>query len=108
VNENQKSKCVKSNQTHCCTEKFNMALSLCRVLGVALYFSESFLKAATRVSAVAEALLSRLLMVDFIFYYLSFILFLFLFYFLFSIFRTTRVRVDQSCCHISHKTDHGT
>ena len=32
-----------------------MALSLCRVLGVALYFSEGFLEAAARVSAVAEA-----------------------------------------------------
>jgi len=29
-------------------------------------------------------------------------LFSFLFVFLFSIFRTTRVRVDQSCHHISH------
>ena len=29
-------------------------------------------------------------------------LFSFLFLFLFSIFRTTKVRVDQSCCHISH------
>ena len=29
-------------------------------------------------------------------------LFLFRFVFPFSIFRTTRVRVDQSCCHISH------
>ena len=42
------------------------------------------------------------------FYFFSFILFLFLFYFLFSIFRTTWIRVYQSCCHISHKTDHGT
>jgi len=33
-----------------------MALSLCGVLGVALYFSESFLKAATGVSAVTKAL----------------------------------------------------
>ena len=32
-----------------------MALSLCRVLGVALYFSEGFLEVAARVSAVAEA-----------------------------------------------------
>ena len=31
-----------------------MALSLCRVLGVALYFSEGFLEAAAGVSAVAE------------------------------------------------------
>ena len=33
-----------------------MALSLCRVLGVALYFSEDFLETAAGVSAVAEAL----------------------------------------------------
>ena len=43
---------------------------------------------------------------------LSFSLFYFsLFIFLFSIFRTTRVRVDQSCGHIrwqSHKIDHET
>ena len=33
-----------------------MALSLCGVLEVALYFSECFSEAAARVSAVAEAL----------------------------------------------------
>ena len=32
-----------------------MALSLCGVLGVALYFSEGFSEAAARVLAVAEA-----------------------------------------------------
>ena len=50
----------------------------------------------------------RSLMMDltFIFHFLFyFILFLFLF---FSIFRTTQVRVYQSCYHISHKTDHET
>ena len=31
-----------------------MALSMCEVLGVTLYFSESFLKATARESAVAE------------------------------------------------------
>ena len=51
-----KSRCVESNWTHCCIEKFNMALSLCRVLGVALYFSEDFLETAAGVSAVAKAL----------------------------------------------------
>jgi len=35
--------------------KFNMALSLCGVLGVTLYFSEGFSEAATGVSTVAEA-----------------------------------------------------
>ena len=51
----RKSGCVESNWTHCCTGEFNVALSLCGVLGVALYFSEGFLEAAARVSAVAEA-----------------------------------------------------
>ena len=41
--------------------------------------------------------------------FILFILFYFIFIFiLFSIFRTTWVRVYQSSCHISHKTDHGT
>ena len=49
-------------------------------------------------------LLSRSLTVDFILFSL-FTLFYFtlLFTFYFSIFRTTQVRVYQSCCHISHK-----
>ena len=51
-----KSGCIESNQTHCCIGKFNAALSLCGVLGVAFYFSESFLEAAARVLAVAETL----------------------------------------------------
>ena len=50
-----KSRYVKSNWTHCCIEEFNVALSLCGVLEVALYFSKGFLEAAARVSAVAEA-----------------------------------------------------
>ena len=33
-----------------------MALSLCGVLGIALYFSKGFPEAAAKVSAVAEAL----------------------------------------------------
>jgi len=41
----------------------------------------------------------------FLFSLYFFVLFLFLFFY---IFRTTWVRVDQSCWHISHKTDHGT
>ena len=52
----RKSRCIESNWTRCCTEEFNMALSLCRVLGVALYFSEGFSEAAAGVSAVAETL----------------------------------------------------
>ena len=52
----RKSRCVKSNKTCCYTEKFNVALSLCGILGVALHFSENFLKVAARGSAVAEVL----------------------------------------------------
>jgi len=45
-------------------------------------------------------------MVDLVFalFYFSF-LFSFCFIFIFSIFRTTRVRVDWSCYHTSHKPD---
>jgi len=50
-----KSRYIELNWTCCCTEKFNAALSLCRVLEVALYFSKGFSEAAARVSAVAEA-----------------------------------------------------
>jgi len=52
----RKSRCIKLNQTRCYIGKFNMALSLCGVLGVALYFSEDFLKATAGVLAVAEVL----------------------------------------------------
>ena len=44
-----KSGCIELNQTCCCIEKFNMALSLCGVLGVTLYFSEGFLEAIAEV-----------------------------------------------------------
>ena len=48
--------------------------------------------------------MSRSLMVDFVFifsfHFILFFIFIFLF---FSIFRTTWVRVYQSCCHISYK-----
>jgi len=50
----RKSRYIESNGTHYCIEKFNMALSLCGVLEVALYFSKDFSEAAARVSAVAE------------------------------------------------------
>ena len=36
-------------------------------------------------------------------HFLFFIFTLFFFYFYFSIFRTTQVRIYQSCCYISHK-----
>ena len=51
----RKSRCIELDGTHCCTEKFNIALSLCRVLYVTLYFSKDFLEATARVSAVAKA-----------------------------------------------------
>ena len=51
-----KSRYVESNRTRCCIGKFNVALSLCGVLGVALYFSKGFLEAAAGVLAAAEAL----------------------------------------------------
>ena len=54
-----------------------------------------------RVSQI-RYLLSRSLTVDFILFFLFHFILLF---FLSSIFRTTRVRVDQSRCHISHKVD---
>jgi len=50
-----KSGCVELDRTYCCTGKFNVALSLCGVLEVALYFSKDFSKAAAGVLAVAEA-----------------------------------------------------
>ena len=42
----RKSRCIELNWTRCCTEKFNVALSLCGVLRVALYFPEGFSEAA--------------------------------------------------------------
>ena len=50
------SRCIELNWTCCYIGKFNAALSLCRVLGVALYFSEGFLETAAGVLAVVEAL----------------------------------------------------
>jgi len=52
----RKSRCIELNQTCCCIGKFNVALSLCGILGVTLYFSKGFSEAAAGVSAVAEAL----------------------------------------------------
>jgi len=52
----RKSGCVELDGTHCCIGKFNMTLSLCRVLGVAFHFSKDFLEAAARRLVVAEAL----------------------------------------------------
>ena len=46
----RKSGCIKSDRTHYCTEKFNMALSLYGVWGIALYFSKDFSEAVAKVS----------------------------------------------------------
>ena len=52
----RKSGFIKSDGTYYYTEKFNITLSLCRVLEVALYFSKSFSEAATEGSAVTIVL----------------------------------------------------
>ena len=51
----RKSGCVELNWTRCCTREFNATLSLCGVLGVALYFSKGFSEVTAGESAVAEA-----------------------------------------------------
>jgi len=51
----RKSRCIELDGTCCCIGKFNTALSLCGVLGVALYFSKGFLEVAAGGLAVAEA-----------------------------------------------------
>jgi len=51
----RKSRCIESNGTYCYIGKFNIAFSLCRVLGVILYFSEDFLEAAAGELVVTEA-----------------------------------------------------
>jgi len=51
-----KSRCVELDGTYCCIRKFKMALSLCKVLGVAFYFSKSFLETAARESVAAKIL----------------------------------------------------
>ena len=52
----RKSRCIELDRTHCCTGKFNIALSLYRVLESALYFSKSLSEVAARGSAVAIVL----------------------------------------------------
>ena len=52
----RKSRCIELDRTHCYIVKFNIALSLCKVLRITLYFSESFSEAAARGLAVAVVL----------------------------------------------------
>ena len=42
----RKSRCIELDRTYFCIGKFNIALSLNRVLEIALYFSKSFSKTA--------------------------------------------------------------
>ena len=51
-----KSRCIELDRTYYCTKKFNTALSLCRVLGITLYFSKEFSKVASRGLAVVQEL----------------------------------------------------
>ena len=46
--EIRKSRCIELDGTHCCTEKFNTAFSLCGVLGNTLYFSKGFSEAVAK------------------------------------------------------------
>ena len=50
-----KSRYIELDGTHCCIGKFNVAFSLCGVLGVTLYFSKGFSEATARVSTVVKA-----------------------------------------------------
>ena len=52
----RKSGYIESDRTHCCTRKFNIALSLYKVLEITLYFFKSFLETAIGESVAAEAL----------------------------------------------------
>jgi len=52
----RKSGCIELDGTYYYTEKFNKALSLCKVLGITLYFSEGFLEATAKKTVVAKAL----------------------------------------------------
>ena len=44
----RKSRYIELDRTCCCTEKFNVAFSLYRVLEIVLYFSKGFLEAAAK------------------------------------------------------------
>jgi len=52
----RKSEYIELDRTHCYTREFNMALSLYKVLGVVLYFSESFSKVAVGGFVVTKTL----------------------------------------------------
>jgi len=52
----RKSRCVELNGTHCYTEEFNIALSLCRALEITFYFSKGFLEIAIGKFVAAKVL----------------------------------------------------
>jgi len=52
----RKSRYIKSDGTYCYIEKFNMALNLCRVLGITPYSYKGFLETAVGESISAETL----------------------------------------------------
>jgi len=54
----RKSRCIELDRTYFCIGKFNIVLSLYRVLEVALYFSMSFSETAAGGSVNTEALQS--------------------------------------------------
>ena len=54
----QKSKYIELNRTYCYTMKFNIALSLYKVLKITLYFSKDFSKANIGRSTATEVLQS--------------------------------------------------
>ncbi len=53
----RKSECVESDKTFCCTGKFNIALSLYRVLEVAFYFSKGFSEVVAEVLQLLEVIM---------------------------------------------------
>ena len=85
---------------------FNLNNNLDEVRGCSLDMSIHRPRSPSLLLSISEEeyhLLLSLQMVDLVFFLFYFsILFSFHFIFIFSIFRTTRVRADWSCHHISH------
>jgi len=52
----RKNRCIELKGTHDYTRKFNIALSLYRVLGITLYFSKDFSETAAREFVATEIL----------------------------------------------------
>ena len=77
--------------------------SICRELDCFLLSRNNMLEEENLINKVARDVFVKIEEggLD-LFYFYFYFYFIFWFIFLFSIFRTTRVRVDQSCHHISH------